>query len=92
MLPIGGLKEKLLAAYRAGLTMVLIPKENQKDLEDVPANVLAKIAIVAVEYVDEALASALTLPLPSNKPDEVDMPDLLVHTGVATPITYRQGL
>ena len=92
VLPIGGLKEKLLAAYRAGLTMVLIPKENQKDLEDVPPNVLEKLAVIAVEYVDEALANALTLPLPATKPDEVEVVELPLHTGVAAPATYRQGL
>ncbi|MEA4997952.1 MAG: endopeptidase La [Candidatus Limiplasma sp.] len=64
VLPIGGLKEKLLAAYRAGLTLALIPKENVKDLEDVPANVLTKVRVVAVEKVDEVLAHALAAPLP----------------------------
>ena len=64
VLPIGGLKEKLLAAYRAGLTLALIPKENVKDLEDVPANVLTKVRVVAVEKVDEVLAHALAAQLP----------------------------
>ena len=65
VLPIGGLKEKLLAAYRAGLTLVLYPKENTKDLEEVPANVLAKLEVIPVEQTDEVLARALTAPLPA---------------------------
>ena len=60
VLPIGGLKEKLLAAYRAGLTVALIPKENHKDLEDVPANVLEKVRVITVEHVGDVLEQALT--------------------------------
>jgi ATP-dependent Lon protease len=60
VLPIGGLKEKLLAALRGGITKVLIPKENEKDLEDVPANVKQGLEIIPVETVDEVLALALT--------------------------------
>jgi ATP-dependent Lon protease len=59
-LPIGGLKEKLLAALRGGITKVLIPKENEKDLEDVPDNVKQGLEIVPVETVDQVLALALT--------------------------------
>ena len=59
VLPIGGLKEKLLAAHRAGIDTVLIPKENVKDLEKVPANVLEAIHIVPVEDVHEVLDVAL---------------------------------
>ena len=59
VLSIGGLKEKLLAAHRAGIDTVLIPKENVKDLEKVPANVLDAIQIVPVEDVHEVLAAAL---------------------------------
>ena len=60
VLPIGGLKEKLLAALRAGTTKVLIPKENEKDLADVPDNVKQHLEIIPVETVDEVLALALT--------------------------------
>ena len=65
VLPIGGLKEKLLAAYRAGLSLVLYPKENTKDLEEVPANVLTKLEVIPVEQTDEVLTRALTAPLPA---------------------------
>ena len=60
VLPIGGLKEKLLAAHRAGIKKVLIPKDNEKDLADIPKKVKEDIKIIAVEFVDEVLKIALT--------------------------------
>ena len=60
MLPIGGLKEKLLAAHRAGVKKVLIPKENEKDLIDVPKKVREDIKIIPVENADEVIKMALT--------------------------------
>ncbi|HJQ59745.1 MAG TPA: endopeptidase La [Vineibacter sp.] len=63
VLPIGGLKEKLLAALRGGLTTVLIPKENEKDLAEIPDNVKKALNIVPVSAVDEVLAKALIRPL-----------------------------
>jgi len=59
VLPIGGLKEKLLAALRGGIKTVLIPKENVKDLEDIPNNVKKRLEIIPVSMVDEVLAKAL---------------------------------
>ena len=63
VLPIGGLKEKLLAAHRAGIKKVLIPMENKKDLIEVPKTVLDSIEIIPVKNVDEVLKVALTKPL-----------------------------
>jgi ATP-dependent Lon protease len=63
VLPIGGLKEKLLAALRSGIKTVLIPSENEKDLADVPENVKSALEIIPMATVDEALARALTGPL-----------------------------
>jgi ATP-dependent Lon protease len=63
VLPIGGLKEKLLAALRGGVKLVLIPKENEKDLADIPDNVKQGLEIVPVSTVDEVLQRALTRPL-----------------------------
>ncbi len=63
VLPIGGLKEKLLAAHRAGIKKVLIPKENKKDLVEVPKTVLNAVEIIPVKNVDEVLKVALTKPL-----------------------------
>ncbi len=59
MLPVGGVKEKLLAAHRVGVSTVLIPKDNEKDLEDVPEEVRADMTIQLVETIDEVLALAL---------------------------------
>jgi len=63
VLPIGGLKEKLLAALRGGIKTVLIPQENVKDLEEIPENVKRDLKIIPVATVDEVLALALTAPL-----------------------------
>lgn len=63
VLPIGGLKEKLLAALRGGIVKVLIPKENEKDLAEIPDNVTKGLEIVAVSTVDEVLSHALVSPL-----------------------------
>ncbi len=63
VLPIGGLKEKLLAALRGGVKTVLIPSENEKDLADIPENVKQGLEIVPVSNVDEVLAKALTRPV-----------------------------
>src|SRR5688500_20325946 len=63
VLPIGGLKEKSLAALRAEVSTVIMPKLNEKDLIDVPAEVKEKIEFVPVTTVDEVLATALELPV-----------------------------
>jgi len=62
VLPIGGLKEKLLAAMRGGITTVLIPQENEKDLVEIPANIREGLKIVPVRHVDEVLELALSRP------------------------------
>ncbi len=72
VLPIGGLKEKLLAAHRAGIKKVLIPLENKKDLVEVPKTVIDSIEIIPVKNVDEVLKVALTKPLKSVEWVDVD--------------------
>ena len=72
VLPIGGLKEKLLAAHRAGIKKVLIPIENKKDLVEVPKTVLDSVEIISVKNVDEVLKVALTKPLKRVEWVEVD--------------------
>jgi ATP-dependent Lon protease len=59
VLPIGGLKEKLLAAHRGGIETVLIPKENEKDLAEIPKNIKSDLSILPVRWIDEVLAVAL---------------------------------
>ena len=73
VLPIGGLKEKLLAAHRAGIKEVLIPKDNEKDLVDIPKKILDEIKISPVEYADEVLKIALTKELKKTEWVEVDI-------------------
>ena len=75
VLPIGGLKEKLLAALRGGLKLVLIPKDNEKDLTEIPDNVKKGLKIIAVSTVDEVIGHALT-----NQPIPID-PESLEEKG-----------
>ena len=61
VLPIGGLKEKIIAAHRGGIKKVVIPKENEKDLKDIPQSISKQLDIVSVEHLDEVLTHALIL-------------------------------
>jgi len=72
VLPIGGLKEKLLAALRGGIKTVLIPQENEKDLADIPANIKDGLEIIPVSHVDQVLARALVSPLVAVEWSEAD--------------------
>jgi ATP-dependent Lon protease len=63
VLPIGGVKEKVLAAHRAGLKNIVLPKDNEKDLADIPKNVLDTLGIYLVDHMDEVLKVALAEPL-----------------------------
>ena len=74
VLPIGGLKEKILAAHRGGVKKVLIPKENEKDLKDIPTTVLKEVEIVLVEHMDEVLPHSLILNEGDTLFKENDMP------------------
>jgi ATP-dependent Lon protease len=85
--PIGGLKEKLLAALRAGIKTVLIPSENEKDLAEIPDNVKRGLTIIPVATVDEVLKMALVKPLTRIEwiePVEVDKPAAAEERGVVT--------
>jgi len=62
VLPIGGLKEKVLAAHRGGILKILIPKENEKDLREIPRRIREKLVMVPVESADDVLREALLLP------------------------------
>ncbi len=76
VLPIGGLKEKLLAARRGGITTVIIPKENERDLKEVPDNIKANLDIRPVKWIDEVLAIALEK-MPVSISDEAYLAELL---------------
>ena len=70
VLPIGGVKEKVLAAHRAGLKNIILPKDNEKDLADIPKNVLDGLNLYTVETMDEVLKIAMTRPLRADLPVE----------------------
>ncbi len=74
VLPIGGLKEKILAAHRSGITTVIMPKENAKDLRDIPKRVLKSLKVIPVEHMDEVLRAALLLPNPETFLTEPSVP------------------
>ena len=66
VLPVGGIKEKLLAAHRLGLRRIMLPKANEKDLPDVPEAVRSELSLIFVETIEEALEAGLTQPVPTN--------------------------
>ena len=75
VLPIGGLKEKLLAAHRGGITTVLIPEENKRDLADIPKNILEKIEVIPVKWIDDVLQAALQyMPEPAESVEKESTP------------------
>ncbi|HJL28424.1 MAG TPA: endopeptidase La [Polyangiaceae bacterium LLY-WYZ-15_(1-7)] len=81
VMPIGGLKEKMLAAHRAGIDTILIPRENRKDLREIPKRVLTATRVVLVEHMDQVLSEALVL----------SAPEALFGAGRQKPLEYRQG-
>jgi ATP-dependent Lon protease len=66
VLPIGGLKEKVLAAHRGGIKVVLIPRDNEKDIEEIPSLILKTVELVLVSHMDEVLKRALALSDPGS--------------------------
>jgi ATP-dependent Lon protease len=81
VLPIGGLKEKVLAAHRGLVRKVLIPKENAKDIKEIPGKILKELDLVLVEHMDEVLKQALLLEDPeklfskaAEEPEEIMVP------------------
>jgi ATP-dependent Lon protease len=91
VLPIGGLKEKLLAAHRGGIKTVLIPDENQKDLVEIPDNIKGNLEIRAVKWIDEVLGVALTQqPMPQHAADTAPGP--AVTTAAADEKPTRRGV
>jgi ATP-dependent Lon protease len=79
VLAIGGLKEKILAAHRSGIVTVIMPKENAKDLRDIPKRVLKTLKVIPVDHMDEVLRVALVLPDPAN-----------FLTSPSVPVDWRQ--
>jgi ATP-dependent Lon protease len=75
VLPIGGVKEKILAAHRAGINKIILPRDNEKDLPDIPENVLENLNIQLVEEMDEVLETALASPIPKTTTTEESKSD-----------------
>ncbi|NJL59213.1 MAG: endopeptidase La, partial [Desulfobacteraceae bacterium] len=92
VMPIGGLKEKILAAHRGGIKKVLIPKENEKDLKDIPVYITKQIEIVMVEHMDEVLAHALIVNKDETLFRQNDMPMEIVSLQDSKPIQQRMPL
>ena len=61
VLPVGGIKEKILAAHRGGIKKIILPKENEKDLKDIPESIAKQLSFILVEHMDEVLTHALIL-------------------------------
>jgi ATP-dependent Lon protease len=80
VLPIGGVKEKVLAAHRAGIKNIIMPRDNEKDLADIPKNVLDALNLYLVGTMDEVLKTALAGPLPAPLPAAVAAPEVDVET------------
>jgi ATP-dependent Lon protease len=76
VLPIGGVKEKVLAAHRAGVKNIVLPRDNEKDLADIPKNVLDALDLHLVSNMDEVLKIALTEPLPARIPASPVVPEV----------------
>ena len=76
VLPVGGIKEKLLAAHRIGLRRIMLPKANEKDLQDVPEAVRNELSLIFVETIEEALEAALTQPILTNSGAKTVQPAL----------------
>ena len=85
VLPIGGLKEKIIAAHRGGIKKILIPKENEKDLKDVPKSISKQVEIVLVEHMDEVLTHALVLDDSHRLFKNVDIPLEITSEETQTP-------
>jgi ATP-dependent Lon protease len=79
VLPVGGIKDKILGAYRAGITTIILPRENEKDLEDIPKDVAAKMRFVLAGEMQEVLAVALTEPLPPSRKGPGPVPKAKSH-------------
>ncbi len=87
VLPIGGLKEKLLAAHRGGITVVLIPADNEKDLADIPENVKKGLAIKPVKWIDEVLEIAL-----ESLPESLSEDDEEIESAAPTSTSFDTGV
>jgi len=86
VLPVGGIKEKVLAAHRAGLRRIILPQKNERDIEDIPEDTRKELTFILVDDMSEVLAAAL-VPLESESP--VPLPEVVVPTASTADSTPR---
>jgi ATP-dependent Lon protease len=89
VLPIGGLKEKLLAAHRAGLFEAILPKDNEKDIAEVPENLRSAMKLHFVETMDQVLQLALEGPLPQITPEAESVPAITPPAASDIPAAHQ---
>ncbi len=87
VLPVGGIKEKLLAAHRMGLRRIMLPKANEKDLPDVPEAVRSELSLIFVETIEEALEAGLSQPVPTSSGNKT-VPPILPTPPVQNPVMH----
>ncbi len=92
VLPIGGVKEKVLAAHRAGINKVILPRDNEKDLPDIPENVLENLNIQLVEEMDEVLETALASPIPKTTTTEESKSDAPAEPNELDEDIHEEGI
>ncbi len=87
ILPIGGIKEKILAAHRAGIKKILLPQENEKDLNNIPEDVKEQLTFVSIHTVEDLIKETLGLDLP--QPEILMMETLLIDKTLSKPPAVR---
>ena len=92
VLPIGGLKEKILAAHRGLIPKVIVPKENEKDIKDIPSSVLKKVEIIFVEHMDDVLKAALVLERPDEIFKKAQEKDIYQKEGISDTPAQNEGI
>ncbi len=88
VLPIGGVKEKVLAAYRYGIRTIILPKENEKDLAEIPDDIARQLDFRLVENMDEVLATALVEPIPAVRAGQGRRAEALGRCPAEGPLTH----
>ena len=75
VLPIGGVKEKLLAAHRGGIKTVILPAENEKDLAEIPVKIKKNLKVIFVRHMDEVISAAIEMPGTGKSPESEPVPE-----------------
>lgn len=84
--PVGGIKEKVLAAHRAGIRRIILPARNEGDVEDIPSDVLAELEIVPASWISDVLSAALENPTDTRSPVSTTLPPPSAADGPVSPV------